>query len=154
MAAGRLRGGRPQVTRVMVIACKRRFRQLVAWGILLVTVSGGAPPAWAGENATVLIRIQQVPLAGFQYHAGKVLWDRMAEGDALTLTREPDNRHDSQAVRVSWQGVQLGYLPRSDNAAVAAAMDQGWQVTARIGRLVPHPDPWRRVRVDVFAAPP
>jgi HIRAN domain-containing protein len=142
------------VTYALVIACKPWFRRLAAWGILLATAFGGATSAVAGENGAVLIRIQQVPLAGFQYHAGKVVWEQLAEGDALTLTREPDNRHDPQAVRVSWREVQLGYLPRSDNAAVAAAMDQGWWVTARIGRLVPHPDPWRRVRVDVFAAPP
>jgi HIRAN domain-containing protein len=135
----------------MVIACKAGFRQLAAWGILIVAASGGASRAVAAE---VLVRIQQVPLAGFQYHAGKIVWDQLAEGDALTLTREPDNRHDPRAVRVSWREVQLGYLPKSDNAAVAAALDQGWRVTARLGRLVPHPDPWRRVRVDVYAAPP
>ena len=122
--------------------------------MLVVAASAATPPVRAGENGTVLIRIQQVPLAGFQFHAGAAVWDQLAEGDALTLTREPGNRHDPRAVRVSWRGVQLGYLPRSDNAAVAAAMDQGWRVTARIGRLVPHPDPWRRVRVDVFAKPP
>jgi len=137
----------------MVIACKPRFLRLAAWGILLLIAAGG-PPARAGENGVVLIRIQQVPLAGFQYHAGKIVWDQLAEGDTLTLTREPENRHDPKAVRVSWREVQLGYLPRSDNAAVAAALDQGWRVTAHIGRLVPHPDPWRRVRLDVYAAPP
>lgn len=118
--------------------------------MLLFAAAGPA----AGENPAVLVRIQQVALAGFQYHAGKIVWDQLAEGDALSLTREPDNRHDPRAVRVSWQDVQLGYLPRSDNAAVAAALDQGWRVSARIGRLVPHPDPWRRMRVDVYAAPP
>lgn len=120
----------------------------------LVAALAAASPSQAGQSGTVRIRIQQVPLAGFQFHAGKEVWDQLAEGDPLTLSREPDNRHDGRAVRVSWRDVQLGYLPRSDNAAVAAAMDQGWRVTARIGRLVPHPDPWRRVRVDVFASPP
>jgi hypothetical protein len=100
------------------------------------------------------VRVQQVPLAGFQFHAGPAVWDRLAEGDALSLVREPANRHDPRAVAVLWQGVALGYLPRSDNRVVAEAMDQGWRVSARIGRLVPHPNPWRRVRVDVFAAPP
>jgi hypothetical protein len=135
----------------MVIACKAGFRGLAVCGILIVAAGGGPSRTLAAE---VLIRIQQVPLAGFQYHAGKIVWDQLAEGDALTLTREPDNRHDPRAVRVSWREVQLGYLPRSDNAAVAAALDQGWRVTARLGRLVPHPDPWRRVRVDVYATPP
>lgn len=141
-------------THAMVIACKARFRRLAAWGILLVAAGSGLPAAWAEENGAVLIRIQQLPLAGFQFHAGKIVWEQMAQGDMLHLAREPDNRHDINAVRVSWRDIQLGYLPRSDNAAVAAAMDQGWRVTARIGRLMPHPDPWQRVRVDVFVAPP
>jgi HIRAN domain-containing protein len=146
-----------------VIGCKAGFWRRFAWGMLFLghrarwlvaAFSCVAGPGFAEGGGMVLIRVQQVPLAGFQYHAGKIVWEELAEGDALTLTREPDNRHDANAVRVNWRQVQLGYLPRSDNAAVAAAMDQGWRVSARIGRLVPHPNPWRRVRVDVFAAPP
>lgn len=143
------------------MGCKGRFRVARVWRILrsgwligMVVLALPWVAARADPAAWVSIRVQQVPLAGFQYHAGKLVWDDLAEGDALTLTREPDNRHDANAVRVSWRGVQLGYLPRSDNGAVAAAMDQGWRVTGRIGKLVPHPNPWRRIRVDVFAAPP
>lgn len=147
----------------IVIGCKADFRRRARWGILLIrqtiVVAGvalllGTEPCLAADAASVQVRIQQAPLAGFQFHAGQALWDKLAEGDALALTREPDNRHDPRAVRVDWRGVALGYLPRGDNAVVAEAMDQGWRVTARIGRLAPHPDPWRRVRVDVFAAPP
>lgn len=112
--------------------------------------------AWSlahGQVAdTVLVRVMQVPLAGFQYHAGKILWDEMREGDPLSLIREPHNRHDPQAIRVEWRGVKLGYLPRSDNPLVAAAMDRGEPFSARVGRLLVHPDPWKRLRVDVFLA--
>jgi hypothetical protein len=119
------------------------------WALALLAVW-----ALAEAGGTVLVRVQQVPLAGFQFHAGQGVWEQLAEGDALTLVREPANRHDPGAVAVHWRNVQLGYLPRSDNRAVAAVMDQGWRISARIGRLVPHPNPWRRVRVDVYAAPP
>jgi len=96
------------------------------------------------------ILVQSSPLAGFQYYGAKILWDEMREGDALALIREPDNRHDPFAVRVEWRGTKLGYLPRSDNRAVAAEMDKGTPIGARIGRLSRDPNPWKRLRVDVY----
>ena len=94
--------------------------------------------------------VQNSPLAGFQYHAGEALWSRLQVGDALALIREPDNPHDPRAIRVEWRGVMLGYLPRAENAAVAAAMDRGDRVEGRIAALTPHRNPWRRVRIAVF----
>lgn len=141
----------------IVMGCKAWFPGAGDWGMLLcrwVALACLSSPGLAADGPILLVRVQQVPLAGFQFHAGAAVWDQLAEGDALSLVREPSNRHDPRAVAVLWQGVALGYLPRSDNRAVAEAMDQGWRVSARIGRLVPHPNPWRRVRVDVFAGPP
>ena len=74
----------------------------------------------------------------------------LQEGDRLALVREADNRHDPHAVRVEWRGTKLGYLPRSDNRAVAAEMDKGTPIGARIGRLSRDPNPWKRLRVDVY----
>ena len=104
----------------------------------------------AVQAQSVKLLVQSSPLAGFQYHAGTVLWDELKVGDPLTLVREPDNPHDSRAVRVEWRGAQLGYLPRAENEAVAAAMDRGERVTARIAARVQHRNPWRRVRIEVF----
>ena len=115
---------------------------------LLLVLSLSASLATAAD--TVKLLVQSSPLAGFQYHAGAELWDQLQPGDKLTLAREPDNSHDARAVRVSWQGRQLGYLPRAENDAVAAAMDRGERVEARIAALVKHKNPWRRLRIDVF----
>lgn len=104
----------------------------------------------AVQAESVKLLVQSSPLAGFQYHAGKSVWDRLKVGDAVALVREPDNPHDSRAVRIEWQGNQLGYLPRAENEAVAAAMDRGERVEGRIAALVEHRNPWRRVRIDVF----
>jgi len=76
----------------------------------------------AANAQTIRILVQSSPLAGFQYHAGAAVWDEMKVGDALILAREPDNSHDRNAVRVTWRGQQLGYLPRAENGAVAAEM--------------------------------
>ncbi len=104
----------------------------------------------AAQAESIKLLVQSSPLAGFQYHAGAALWERLQVGDALALTREPENVHDSRAVRVEWRGVMLGYLPRAENEAVAAAMDRGERVAGRIAALVAHRNPWRRVRIEVF----
>ena len=103
--------------------------------------------ALAGE---VRILVQSSPLAGFRYYAGETLWHDMREGDRLTLVREADNEHDGHAVRVEWRGQKLGYLPRAQNRAVAAALDKGEAVDARIAKLRQHRNPWQRVLIEVF----
>ncbi|SMB22368.1 HIRAN [Sterolibacterium denitrificans] len=102
------------------------------------------------QAQTIRILVQSSPLAGFQYHAGADFWDELKAGDRLELRREPDNPHDALAVRVEWQGRQLGYLPRAQNRAVAVEMDRGARVEARIARLRVHRNPWRRVLVEVW----
>jgi hypothetical protein len=56
----------------------------------------------------------------------------------------------ANAVRVEWHGQKLGYLPRAENRAVAAAMDGGEAVDARIAKLRQHRNPWQRVLIEVF----
>ena len=106
--------------------------------------------AGAAQAQTVAhILLQDSPLAGFQYHAGKTVWPQLRVGDALTLTREPDNRYDPRAVWVDWRGLKLGYVPRRENADVARLMDNGQPLVARISRLAEGRDPWSRVRFEV-----
>ncbi len=106
--------------------------------------------AFAAHAQNIRLLVQSSPLAGFQHHAGAEVWTQLKEGDVLQLQREPNNPHDSRAVRVEWQGRQIGYLPRAENQAVAAEMDRGSRVTARIARLHSHPNPRQRILVDVF----
>ncbi|MBL8394865.1 MAG: HIRAN domain-containing protein [Candidatus Accumulibacter sp.] len=105
-------------------------------------------PAAAGETVKVLV--QSSPLAGSQYYAVTELWSQIRPGDRLTLVRETDNRHDRNAVRVEWNGRQLGYVPRAENRAVARALDDGEKLQARVARLREDRNPWRRVEFEVF----
>lgn len=107
-----------------------------------------AAPAWA---QSIRMLVQSSPLAGAQYYDADAAWHEMKVGDALTLVREPDNVHDAAAVRVEWRGRKLGYLPRAENRAVATEMDQGGCVEGRIAALLAHRNPWRRLRIEVFA---
>ena len=68
----------------------------------------------------------------------------------MTLTREADNRHDRNAVRVDWNGQKLGYVPRAENRAVAQALDAGEALEARVSAVRDDPDPWRRIEFEVF----
>ncbi len=130
-----------------------RTAKISAWliallcGIAFLALAHGAH---ATNSAHIRILVQSSPLAGFQYHSGGEHWAHLAVGDALQLFREPDNPHDAKAVRVEWRGHKLGYLPRKENRAVAAAMDAGEPVDARIARLLEHRNPWQRVLIEVF----
>ena len=104
----------------------------------------------AARAESIKILVQSSPLAGFQYYAGTARWDEMHVGDKLTLVREPENEHDANAVRVEWRGTKLGYLPRAENRSVAAEMDRGTAVTARIAGMTAHRNPWQRLLIEVF----
>lgn len=123
---------------------RRRYRLAAAVVALLLV----GQPVRAEVAAHILL--QDSPLAGFQYHAGKALWPRMRVGDALSLVREPDNPHDAKAVRVEWQGHKIGYVPRRENADVARLLDRGQPLQARIVRLAEVRDPWSRVRFEIL----
>jgi len=116
----------------------------------LLWLSLGLAVNLAAQAGEVRILVQSSPLAGFQYHAGEALWQEMREGDRLALVLEADNPHDANAVRIEWRGQKLGYLPRAENRSVAAAMDGGEAVEARIARLRQHRNPWQRVLIEVF----
>ncbi len=116
---------------------------------LLLTLSLALSLSTA-QAQSIRMLLQRSPLAGSQYYAVGAQWEQLQVGDRLDLVREPDNRHDPHAVRVEWRGLQLGYVPRADNRAVAAALDAGDRLHARIARLSRHPDPWRRVQFEVY----
>ncbi|MFP5411104.1 MAG: HIRAN domain-containing protein [Gammaproteobacteria bacterium] len=117
------------------------------WRAVLWLLWAWATPLHAEVAAAIVL--QDSPLAGFQYHAGKTVWAQLKVGDALTLVREPYNPYDAKAVRVDWQGRKLGYVPRRENADVARLMDHGQRLSARITRLAEVRDPWSRVRFEI-----
>jgi hypothetical protein len=104
----------------------------------------------SGDEARVRLLVQSSPLAGFRYGEAAQVWPQLREGDALELSREADNPHDANAVRVDWRGRKLGYVPRRDNAAVAWGLDRGTPLHARVSRLLEHPNPARRIEFEVY----
>ena len=118
----------------------------ILFGLLaLFTANAGA-----SANSAQLV-LQDSPLAGFQFHAGKKLWPQMRVGDGLVLVREPENGHDPLAIRVEWRGQHIGYVPRRENHDIARLLDSGVKINARISRLADSRDPWARVRFEILA---
>ena len=113
----------------------------------LVLLMALAAPVCAADARII---VQQSPLAGFQYYEGRDLWNMMRVGDNLLLQREPQNTHDSNAVRVLWRNEMLGYIPRRENSDVARQMDRGAPVKARIVQLKEARNPWQRIEFEVY----
>ncbi len=120
--------------------------RFLLFSLLLCAALMGSPAL----AETIRVLVQRSPLAGSQYYAANAVWTRIRVGDRLTLVREADNRHDRRAVRVEWQGQQLGYVPRAENRAVSQALDAGERLEGRVLHLRDDPDPWRRVEFEVY----
>ena len=118
---------------------------LILFWVLLPAVYSTAE---ADVKARIVLGAQ--PLAGFQYYAGKQVWDELKIGDALTLIREPDNAYDPQAIRVEWRGAKLGYVPRAGNETIAKFLDRGAKVSGRIVNLHAGRSHWQRILFEVL----
>jgi len=106
--------------------------------------------AQAQAKVTARIVLGAQPLAGYQYYAGKRVWNELKVGDALMLIREADNAHDTNAIRVEWRGEKLGYVPRAGNEDLARLLDQGAKISARIVNLQAGRSHWQRVLFEVL----
>jgi len=98
----------------------------------------------------VSLLVQRSTLAGFRYYAAPRIAAGLPKGAILQLVREADNPHDASAVRVDWQGLKLGYVPRAKNAALAWAMDQGETVVGQVVKADSVRRSARRLEFDIL----
>ena len=99
------------------------------------------------QTRTKLLQIS--PIAGFQYYQGDKVWPQLAQGQLITLQREPTNTFDARAVEVYWKQQKLGFIPRLNNAAISQLLDRGEILIASIYSLAESDNPWERVGVEV-----
>ena len=121
-----------------------------SFALLLLGTLLAVPALSQERTAGVRLLVQSAPLAGVRYYAAAEVWRELRVGDVLELSRESDNPHDANAIAVTWRGRKLGYVPRRDNATLAWGLDRGQGLQARISRLAPHPNPARRIEIEVF----
>lgn len=116
--------------------------------VIGLAVAFCALPSWAAD---VVIIVQRSPLAGFRHYDAAEVWREIKAGDRLELVREPDNPYDPGAIRVTWRGHMLGYVPQRDNAAVARQMDRGVALEARVAGLRENRNRSVRIEFEVVA---
>ena len=82
-----------------------RIRNSARWGHCAppTVESSTSLPSWGTRLRLASSRCSAVFVAGFPYHAGPKLIDRLNVGDLLRLVREHDNPHDTQAVAIYYQ---------------------------------------------------
>ena len=107
------------------------------------------PLSTEGASVTTQWVLGAQPVAGFQYYAGKGLWEGLKIGDALTFVRDVDNPHDANAIRIEWRGEMLGFVPRAGNASLAKMMDKGIKISGRIVHLQAGRSHWQRILFEI-----
>lgn len=102
------------------------------------------------SRAAGSIELLDCTIAGFSYHAGYALWPRLLPGRRVDLVREPDNRHDPDAVALFVDGQRIGYIPRQANTALARRLDAHHPTRAAITHRDKDAAPWACLRVTVW----
>ncbi len=72
-------------------------------------------------------------IVGIKFHPGS--HDKLLEtkdGEPVSLVRQPDNKYDKNAVACEIDGQMCGFVPRAQAERLAADMDAGKPVTARV----------------------
>ena len=77
---------------------------------------------------------------------------QLVDHTPLELKRDPRNEHDPNAVEVWWRSLRLGFVGRLFAAEIAAIMDAGVPLTARVFTVLPHGQSWI-VRIEISGAP-
>lgn len=92
-----------------------------------------------------------IPLLSF--HAAGVQFHDFSEKtpplNDITLLRESDNYHDTDAIALHIGGEKLGYVPKGKNCVLAALMDGSQSLFARITEIDPEAPTWERYRVEI-----
>jgi hypothetical protein len=90
-------------------------------------------------------------IAGFAYHDGLEVIDRLKLGTPVTLASEPDNPYDPEAVAICYDDKKIGYIPKSKNSQVSALIyfGHGDIIEARISLVNLEAEPERQFRISL-----
>lgn len=115
--------------------------------LLALPMLASAPSLAAGTPVDYELNV--FPVAGFMFHEGPQLLNRLRSGDRLALVAEPGNCHDARAIRIEAFGRHIGYVPRSENGPLARLLAQGAVLQARVADTQSQGTPWETVNVAV-----
>lgn len=125
-----------------------RERLLGLWGVppeetdpfVLLGATGGRLVTDAFEFLPVLRPVAGswflTPMAGFRYYAETESLRALPAGTRFDLVPEPDNTHDARAIRLDFEGRQVGYLRKVVSESVLKTIEAGVAVECRLAREV------------------
>ena len=88
-------------------------------------------------------------VAGTTHLDDKSVLDEIKVGDMLTLQRE-ENKFDSNAVLILYEGKKLGYVPEKDNIIFARLMDAGKLLKAKITKIQNKGDYFKQINIGIY----
>ncbi|HXV23600.1 MAG TPA: HIRAN domain-containing protein [Alphaproteobacteria bacterium] len=122
---------------------RRFFLRSPLAGIALSVAPKPAPAKLARE-----VELVRTFVAGTAYYEAEPAHPMLGLGEDLILRRQPENPYDGKAIEVfTRSGMKLGYVPRLDNSALSALMDDGRRLAARVTSL--RPDHFRDIGMAI-----
>ena len=78
--------------------------------------------------------------------------EKLADGNLVVLCREPDNKHDAQAIRCeNAQGEKLGYVPRAKNEILSRLMDGGKMLYGKVAaKSITSNGKWVAITIKIY----
>ncbi|MGI8654392.1 MAG: HIRAN domain-containing protein [Pyrinomonadaceae bacterium] len=96
------------------------------------------------------ITLLECYIAGTTWRELDDIESRLQASDEFTLRREPDNSHDTWAIKVMTHADEhLGYIPRANNEPIARLLDAGKLIYARLIAKT-WKDDWLRIDVEII----
>ena len=82
-----------------------------------------------------MVILRNIKLAGTFYNITSLDFSSLEEGSRVCVTHEPNNKFDSDAVSLWYNGVKLGYLPKAFNEYPADLLRKGEHLYGEIVSL-------------------
>ena len=101
-------------------------------------------------------------IAGVKFHRMNEVLGKLGVGDNLTLSPEPENKFDPNAVRIQYESlpklddgysdvnsVMLGYVPKKFSSEISAMFEIGLNLECIITELNKTAKPWEMCKVVI-----
>ena len=90
-------------------------------------------------------------IAGFTYYDGLDVIEELKLGVPVTLTAEPENPYDPNAIVIHYKDVKIGYIPRGKTSIIGDLLYFGHCgiITAKISQRDIEADPEHQFRIVV-----
>lgn len=90
-------------------------------------------------------------VAGFTYYEGPFLFNDLVVGTKLKLKRDKNNKYDPEAIKILYQNVKIGYVPRNCNSTLNKLLKIGFKgIECIITRIDPIANTENQITVATY----